>query len=144
MTSSGPNEKDTLPGTPADAFTLTGKDPDRPPLWAEIVVKPGPSAKSKPSALTLAAAVSEDCQVPGPGKPPSGFPEASVGVAVSWTKSPDCTTFVSMVMVSMVGMLTAGCEEPPQAPIAIATNKQYGMPTKERWYLEFIDFFHSS
>src|SRR5438552_18843029 len=76
-------------GAPPDVVTVMAAVPLFPSLVALIVTEPGVTPVTRPLVLTAATAVLELDHVTV--RPESGFPPASLGVAVSCTVWPACT-----------------------------------------------------
>src|SRR5438445_13362573 len=76
-------------GAPPDDVTVMAAVPLFPSLVALIVMEPGVTPLTRPLVLTVATAVLELDHVTV--RPESGFPPASLGVAVSCTVWPACT-----------------------------------------------------
>src|SRR2546429_7312918 len=106
-------------GAPPDDVTVMAAVPLFPSLVALIVMEPGVTPLTRPLVLTVATAVLELDHVTV--RPESGFPPASLGVAVSCTVWPACTEAEGGVTsTDATGTFVTVIDEVPLFPSLVA------------------------
>src|SRR5438552_6627287 len=106
-------------GAPPDDVTVMAAVPLFPSLVALIVMEPGVTPETRPPLLTVATAGLELDHVTV--RPESGFPPASLGVAVSCTVWPACTDAeAGVTSTAATGTWVTVMDEVPLFPSLVA------------------------